>query len=40
MECLIKIEGLLYQKESGDKLSSIEVHDLVCHIADNEAGIF
>ena len=33
-ECLIKIEGILEQKENGDKLSSIEVHDLVCHVAD------
>lgn len=33
-ECLIKIEGLLSQKEDGDKLSPIEVHDIVCHIAD------
>lgn len=33
-ECLIKLEGVLSQKEDGDKLSSIEVHDMVCHIAD------
>lgn len=33
-ECLLKIEGLLSQKEHGDKLSPIEVHDIVCHIAD------
>jgi ribonucleoside-triphosphate reductase len=33
-ECLIKIEGILEQKENGDKLSSIEVHDIVCVIAD------
>lgn len=33
-ECLIKIEGLLSQKENGDKLKPIEVHDIVCHIAD------
>ncbi len=33
-ECLIKIEGILEQKENGDKLSSIEVHDIVCHVAD------
>jgi ribonucleoside-diphosphate reductase alpha chain len=31
---LIKIEGILEQKENGDKLSSIEVHDIVCVIAD------
>jgi len=33
-ECLIKIDGILTQKETGEKLSPIEVHDIVCHIAD------
>ena len=33
-ECLIKIEGLLKEKDDGDKLSPIEVHDIVCYIAD------
>lgn len=33
-ECLVKIEGILSEKENGDKLSTIEVHDIVCHIAD------
>ena len=33
-ECLVKIEGLLGEKEDGDKLSPIEVHDIVCYIAD------
>lgn len=33
-ECLIKIDGILNQKEDGDKLSPIEVHDIICHIAD------
>jgi ribonucleoside-diphosphate reductase alpha chain len=33
-ECLLKLEGILSQKQDGDKLSSIEVHDMVCHIAD------
>ena len=33
-ECLIKIEGMLEQKENGDKLIPIEVHDIVCHVAD------
>ena len=33
-ECLLMLEGILSQKEDGDKLSSIEVHDMVCHIAD------
>tara|TARA_R110001592_G_scaffold3817_1_gene21816 strand:+ start:1754 stop:3610 length:1857 start_codon:yes stop_codon:yes gene_type:complete len=33
-ECLVKIEGMLKQKEDGDKLSTLETHDIVCHIAD------
>jgi len=33
-ECLVKVEGLLKNKENGDKLSTLEVHDIVCHIAD------
>ena len=33
-ECLIKIEGILDAKKDGDKLKPIEVHDIVCHIAD------
>jgi ribonucleoside-diphosphate reductase alpha chain len=33
-ECLIKLEGILDAKENGDKLKPIEVHDMVCHIAD------
>jgi len=33
-ECLVKIEGMLKQKQDGDKLSTLEVHDIVCHIAD------
>jgi ribonucleoside-triphosphate reductase len=33
-ECLIKLEGILDSKEDGEKLSPIEVHDIVCHIAD------
>jgi len=33
-ECLVKVEGLLERKENGDKLTPIEVHDIVCHIAD------
>ena len=33
-ECLTKLEGMLSAKEDGDKLSTIEVHDMVCHIAD------
>jgi ribonucleoside-triphosphate reductase (thioredoxin) len=33
-ECLVKVKGILDEKESGDKLTTIEVHDIVCHIAD------
>jgi len=33
-ECLVKLEGMLSEKQNGDKLSPIEVHDMVCHIAD------
>ena len=33
-ECLVKIEGILSGKENGDQLTTIEVHDIVCHIAD------
>ena len=33
-ECLVKIEGLLHQKENGEQLTCLETHDIVCHIAD------
>ena len=33
-ECLMKLEGILNAKEDGSTLSSIEVHDIICHIAD------
>jgi len=33
-ECLIKLEGILDSKENGTRLTPIEVHDMVCHIAD------
>ena len=33
-ECLLKIDGILSHKENGDKLTTLEVHDIVCHIAD------
>ncbi len=32
--CLAKLESILRQKNDGDKLKPIEVHDMVCHIAD------
>jgi len=33
-ECIIKIIGVLDSKEDTDTLSTLEVHDIVCHIAD------
>jgi len=33
-ECLLKIEGMLLEKESGAQLSTLEAHDIICHIAD------
>jgi len=33
-ECLVKVQGVLENKENGDKLEPIEVHDIVCYIAD------
>jgi ribonucleoside-diphosphate reductase alpha chain len=32
--CLVKIESLLNNKDENSKLTSLEVHDIVCHIAD------
>jgi ribonucleoside-diphosphate reductase alpha chain len=33
-DCLHKIQGMLDAKNDGEKLTPIEVHDMVCHIAD------
>ena len=33
-ECLVKISGIMNEKEPGEQLEAIEVHDIVCHIAD------
>tara|TARA_R110002074_G_scaffold32909_5_gene91668 strand:+ start:1827 stop:3683 length:1857 start_codon:yes stop_codon:yes gene_type:complete len=33
-ECLIKVQGILEDKKTGEKLTPIEVHDIVCHVAD------
>lgn len=33
-ECVVKLQGILESKSDGDKLSTLEVHDLICHIAD------
>jgi len=33
-ECLLKIEGMLIEKENGTHLTTLEAHDIICHIAD------
>ena len=33
-ECVVKIEGILDGKSNGDRLTSLEAHDIICHIAD------
>jgi len=33
-ECLVKLKGILQSKEDGDRLTTVEVHDIICHIAD------
>jgi ribonucleoside-triphosphate reductase len=33
-ECLLKVEGILSQKNDGEQLKPIEAHDIICHIAD------
>ena len=33
-ECLVKIEGMLRDKENGTHLTTLEAHDIICHIAD------
>ena len=33
--CIAKIESILNSKQDGDKLKCIEVHDIICHIADS-----
>ena len=33
-ECIMKVKGMLEQKETGEKLTTLEAHDIVCHIAD------
>jgi len=33
-ECLLKIKGILENKENGQKLEPIEAHDIMCHVAD------
>jgi ribonucleoside-triphosphate reductase len=33
-ECILKLTGILEQKETGDSITTLEAHDMVCHIAD------
>ena len=33
-ECIVKISGILNDVEDGDKLTTLQAHDVVCHIAD------
>jgi len=33
-ECILKIKGIMEQKETGQYLTTLETHDIVCHIAD------
>ena len=33
-ECLVKIEGILQNIPIGEKLKSVQVHDIMCHLAD------
>tara|TARA_R110002110_G_scaffold131093_13_gene311700 strand:- start:2087 stop:3904 length:1818 start_codon:yes stop_codon:yes gene_type:complete len=33
-ECILKITGILDNHEDGDQLTTLEVHDIICHIAD------
>jgi len=33
-ECVLKVRGILDHKETGERLSTLEAHDIICHIAD------
>ena len=33
-ECIMKVRGMLEQKETGERLTTLEAHDIICHIAD------
>jgi ribonucleoside-diphosphate reductase alpha chain len=33
-ECLFNLQKILDRKQNGDKLTSVEAHDMACHIAD------
>jgi len=34
-ECILKIKGILDAKDDGVQLTTVEAHDIVCHIADS-----
>ena len=33
-ECVVKVQGILQDIEDGDRLTTLQAHDIVCHIAD------
>ena len=33
-ECIVKVQGILQDVEDGDHLTTLQAHDIVCHIAD------
>jgi ribonucleoside-diphosphate reductase alpha chain len=33
-ECIIKIKGVLESKQTGERLTTLEAHDIVCYVAD------
>ena len=33
-ECILKLTGMLDSKETGERLTTLEAHDIICHIAD------
>ena len=33
-ECMVKVENILQTKEDGEQLSTLECHDIMCHLAD------
>lgn len=34
MKCLVRVEAILQKHQTGDRLTDVEVHDIICHIAD------
>ena len=33
-ECIVKIKGMLEAKDAGEKLTTLEAHDIICYVAD------